>query len=92
VKYIQTDGYRAPEAELQNTLAQAGLQSDTGCTTAVDMWSLGIVLLEMFSGIKLKETVKSQEWKVSRYPSSCEDELFLEYRPRMLFILITICL
>lgn len=63
VKYIQTDGYRAPEAELQNSLAQAGLQSDSGCTTAVDMWSLGIVLLEMFSGIKLKETVKSQEWK-----------------------------
>ncbi|XP_067230057.1 serine/threonine-protein kinase Kist isoform X1 [Chanodichthys erythropterus] len=63
VKYIQTDGYRAPEAELQNSLAQAGLESDSGCTTAVDMWSLGIILLEMFSGIKLKETVKSQEWK-----------------------------
>lgn len=64
VKYIQTDGYRAPEAELQNSLAQAGLEGDSGCTTAVDLWSLGIVLLEMFSGIKLKETVKSQEWKV----------------------------
>uniref|UniRef100_A0A672MWT9 Serine/threonine-protein kinase Kist-like n=1 Tax=Sinocyclocheilus grahami TaxID=75366 RepID=A0A672MWT9_SINGR len=63
VKYIQTDGYRAPEAELQNSLAQAGLESDSGCTTAVDLWSLGIILLEMFSGIKLKETVKSQEWK-----------------------------
>uniref|UniRef100_A0A8C1NSU2 Serine/threonine-protein kinase Kist n=1 Tax=Cyprinus carpio TaxID=7962 RepID=A0A8C1NSU2_CYPCA len=63
VKYIQTDGYRAPEAELQNSLAQAGLESDSGCTTAVDLWSLGIILLEMFSGIKLKETVRSQEWK-----------------------------
>ncbi|KAI2663633.1 Serine/threonine-protein kinase Kist [Labeo rohita] len=63
VKYIQTDGYRAPEAELQNSLAQAGLESDSGCTAAVDLWSLGIILLEMFSGIKLKETVKSQEWK-----------------------------
>ncbi|XP_059426903.1 serine/threonine-protein kinase Kist-like isoform X2 [Carassius carassius] len=63
VKYIQTDGYRAPEAELQNSLAQAGLESGSGCTTAVDLWSLGIILLEMFSGIKLKGTVKSQEWK-----------------------------
>ncbi|KAI7807395.1 serine/threonine-protein kinase Kist [Triplophysa rosa] len=63
VKYIQTDGYRAPEAELQNSLAQAGLGGDSGCTTAVDLWSLGIVLLEMFSGTKLKEIVKSQEWK-----------------------------
>lgn len=79
MKYIQTDGYRAPEAELQNSLAQAGLESDSGCTTAVDMWSLGIILLEMFSGIKLKETVKSQEWKVSRCPSSCEAVLYLEY-------------
>lgn len=71
VKYIQTDGYRAPEAELQNSLAQAGLEGDSGCTTAVDLWSLGIILLEMFSGMKLKETVKSQEWKVSRgrYPA-----------------------
>lgn len=66
MKYIQTDGYRAPEAELQNSLAQAGLEGDSGCTTAVDLWSLGIILLEMFSGIKLKETVKSQEWKVSQ--------------------------
>lgn len=64
VKYIQTDGYRAPEAELQNCLAQAGLQSDTECTSAVDLWSLGIILLEMFSGMKLKHTVRSQEWKV----------------------------
>ncbi|XP_052415621.1 serine/threonine-protein kinase Kist isoform X1 [Carassius gibelio] len=63
VKYIQTDGYRAPEAELQNSLAQAGLESGFGCTTAVDLWSLGIILLEMFSGIKLKGTVKSQGWK-----------------------------
>ncbi|TRY77653.1 hypothetical protein DNTS_005800 [Danionella cerebrum] len=63
VKYIQTDGYRAPEAEEQNSLAQAGLETGSGCTIAVDLWSLGIVLLEMFSGIKLKETVKSQEWK-----------------------------
>ncbi|KAG7487623.1 hypothetical protein MATL_G00025450 [Megalops atlanticus] len=63
VKYIQTDGYRAPEAELQNSLAQAGLEGDSGCTSAIDLWSLGIILLEMFSGIKLKETVRSQEWK-----------------------------
>uniref|UniRef100_A0AAQ4RY81 U2AF homology motif (UHM) kinase 1 n=1 Tax=Gasterosteus aculeatus aculeatus TaxID=481459 RepID=A0AAQ4RY81_GASAC len=63
VKYIQTDGYRAPEAELQNGLAQAGveLDGDSGCTAAVDMWSLGIVLLEMFSGIKLKDTVRSND-------------------------------
>lgn len=66
VKYIQTDGYRAPEAELQNSLAQAGVEveGDSGCTAAVDLWSLGIILLEMFSGIKLKDTVRSQEWKV----------------------------
>lgn len=68
VKYIQTDGYRAPEAELQNCLAQAGLQSDAECTSAVDLWSLGIILLEMFSGMKLKHTVRSQEWKV---PAEC---------------------
>lgn len=67
VKYIQTDGYRAPEAELQNCLAQAGLQSETECTSAVDLWSLGIVLLEMFSGMKLKHTVQSQEWKVRQF-------------------------
>lgn len=66
VKYIQTDGYRAPEAELQNSLAQAGVEveGDSGCTAAVDLWSLGIVLLEIFSGIKLKDTVRSKEWKV----------------------------
>lgn len=66
VKYIQTDGYRAPEAELQNSLAQAGVEveGDSGCTAAVDTWSLGIILVEMFSGMKLKETVFSQEWKV----------------------------
>ncbi|KAM6962638.1 serine/threonine-protein kinase Kist [Aplochiton taeniatus] len=63
VKYIQTDGYRAPEAELQNSLAQAGVEGDSGCTAAVDLWSLGIILLEMYSGIKLKETIRSQEWK-----------------------------
>ncbi|XP_071375149.1 serine/threonine-protein kinase Kist [Centroberyx affinis] len=65
VKYIQTDGYRAPEAELQNSLAQAGveMEGDSGCTAAVDLWSLGIILLEMYSGIKLKETVRSKEWK-----------------------------
>ncbi|XP_028856901.1 serine/threonine-protein kinase Kist [Denticeps clupeoides] len=63
VKYIQTDGYRAPEAELQNSLAQAGLEADSGCSSAVDLWSLGIILLEMYSGTKLKETVRSQEWK-----------------------------
>lgn len=65
VKYIQTDGYRAPEAELQNCMAQAGLQSDPGCTSAVDLWSLGVILLEMFSGAKLKHTIRSQEWKVT---------------------------
>ncbi|KAG5276055.1 hypothetical protein AALO_G00127400 [Alosa alosa] len=63
VKYVQTDGYRAPEAEQQNTLAQAGLEGDSGCTAAIDLWSLGIILLELYSGIKLKETVRSQEWK-----------------------------
>ncbi|KAI3368110.1 hypothetical protein L3Q82_007845 [Scortum barcoo] len=63
VKYIQTDGYRAPEAEFQNSLAQAGVEGDSGCTSAVDLWSLGIILLEMFSGMKLKDTVRSQEWK-----------------------------
>ncbi|CAL8236334.1 unnamed protein product [Boreogadus saida] len=65
VKYIQTDGYRAPEAELQNSLARAGLEAegDSGCSTAVDMWSLGIVLLEMYSGMKLKETIHSPEWE-----------------------------
>ncbi|KAG5850643.1 serine/threonine-protein kinase Kist [Anguilla rostrata] len=63
VKYIQTDGYRAPEADVQNSLAQAGLEGDAGCTSAIDLWSLGIILLEMFSGIKLKDTVRSQEWK-----------------------------
>lgn len=70
VKYIQTDGYRAPEAELQNSLAQAGMEveGDSGCTAAVDLWSLGIILLEMFSGIKLKDTVRSKEWKVGKPP------------------------
>ncbi|XP_054916465.1 serine/threonine-protein kinase Kist isoform X1 [Poeciliopsis prolifica] len=63
VKYIQTDGYRAPEAELQNSLAQAGMEGDSGCTAAIDLWSLGVILLEMFSGIKLKDTVRSQDWK-----------------------------
>ncbi|KAF0042502.1 hypothetical protein F2P81_006034 [Scophthalmus maximus] len=65
VKYIQTDGYRAPEAEIQNSLARAGVEveGDLGCTAAVDLWSLGIILLEMFSGMKLKDTVRSQEWK-----------------------------
>ncbi|KAK6308855.1 serine/threonine-protein kinase Kist [Coregonus clupeaformis] len=65
VKYIQTDGYRAPEAERQNSLAQAGMEveGDSGCSAAVDLWSLGIVLLEMYSGIKLKDTVRSPEWK-----------------------------
>ncbi|XP_070764350.1 serine/threonine-protein kinase Kist isoform X2 [Enoplosus armatus] len=65
VKYIQTDGYRAPEAEFQNSLARAGVEveGDSGCTAAVDLWSLGIILLEMFSGIKLKDTIRSQEWK-----------------------------
>lgn len=73
VKYIQTDGYRALEAELQNSLAQAGveMEGDSGCTAAVDLWSLGIILLEMFSGMKLKDTVRSQEWKVCRNPTQC---------------------
>ncbi|XP_051986898.1 serine/threonine-protein kinase Kist-like [Xyrauchen texanus] len=74
VKYIQTDGYRAPEAELQNSLVRAGLKGNLGCTTAVDLWSLGIILLEMFSGIKLKETVKSQEWKDNS--SAIVDQIF----------------
>ncbi|XP_023859280.1 serine/threonine-protein kinase Kist-like isoform X2 [Salvelinus sp. IW2-2015] len=65
VKYIQTDGYRAPEAELQNSLAQAGLETEgnSGCSATVDLWSLGIILLEMHSGIKLKDTVRLPEWK-----------------------------
>ncbi|KAM9478767.1 serine/threonine-protein kinase Kist-like isoform 2-T2 [Salvelinus alpinus] len=65
VKYIQTDGYRAPEAELQNSLAQAGLEAEgnSGCSATVDLWSLGIILLEMHSGIKLKDTVRLPEWK-----------------------------
>ncbi|XP_038858634.1 serine/threonine-protein kinase Kist-like isoform X2 [Salvelinus namaycush] len=65
VKYIQTDGYRAPEAELQNSLAQVGLEAEgnSGCSATVDLWSLGIILLEMHSGIKLKDTVRSPEWK-----------------------------
>lgn len=63
MKYIQTDGYRAPEAELQNSRARVGVEGDLGCTAAVDLWSLGIILLEMYSGVKLKETIKSQQWK-----------------------------
>uniref|UniRef100_A0A8C8HYH5 Uncharacterized protein n=1 Tax=Oncorhynchus tshawytscha TaxID=74940 RepID=A0A8C8HYH5_ONCTS len=65
VKYIQTDGYRAPEAEHQYSLAQAGMEmdGDSGCSAAVDLWSLAIVLLEMYSGIKLKDTVRTPEWK-----------------------------
>ncbi|XP_033821312.1 serine/threonine-protein kinase Kist isoform X2 [Periophthalmus magnuspinnatus] len=63
VKYIQTDGYRAPEAELQNSLAQAGVELEIHCTVAVDLWSLGIILLEMYSGTKLKDTVRSHEWE-----------------------------
>ncbi|XP_062919907.1 serine/threonine-protein kinase Kist [Mobula hypostoma] len=74
VKYIQTDGYRAPEAELHNILAQMGLESNTECTTAVDIWSLGIILLEMFSGIKLKETIKSLQWKANS--SAIIDSIF----------------
>uniref|UniRef100_A0A8C5XKJ6 Protein kinase domain-containing protein n=1 Tax=Microcebus murinus TaxID=30608 RepID=A0A8C5XKJ6_MICMU len=74
VKYIQTDRYRAPEAELQNCLAQAGLQSDTQCTSAVDLWSLGIILLEMVSGMKLKHTVRSQGWKANS--SAIIDHIF----------------
>lgn len=74
VKYIQTDGYRAPEAELQTYLSQAGLQDGTECTSAVDLWSLGIVLLEMFSGIKLKHIVQSQEWKTNN--SAIIDHIF----------------
>ncbi|KAJ6655471.1 hypothetical protein lerEdw1_005172 [Lerista edwardsae] len=74
VKYIQTDGYRAPEAELQTYLSQAGLQDGTECTSAVDLWSLGIVLLEMFSGMKLKHIVQSQEWKANN--SAVIDNIF----------------
>ncbi|CAM9128081.1 unnamed protein product [Lampetra planeri] len=65
VKYIQTDGYRAPEAELQNSLARVGAEGDAGCSSAVDLWSLGIILLEMFSGVKLKDAVSSREWKTN---------------------------
>uniref|UniRef100_A0A8C2VS36 Protein kinase domain-containing protein n=1 Tax=Chinchilla lanigera TaxID=34839 RepID=A0A8C2VS36_CHILA len=64
VKYVQTDGYRA----------QAGLQSDTECTSAVDLWSRGIILPEMFSGMKLKHTVRSQEWEANR--SAIIDHIF----------------
>uniref|UniRef100_A0ABM5G9P4 Serine/threonine-protein kinase Kist isoform X3 n=1 Tax=Pogona vitticeps TaxID=103695 RepID=A0ABM5G9P4_9SAUR len=74
VKYIQTDGYRAPEAELQNYLSKTGLQSETECTSAVDLWSLGIVLLEMFSGVKLKYIVQSQEWRANN--SAIIDHIF----------------
>ncbi|CAL8255854.1 unnamed protein product [Merluccius merluccius] len=76
VKYIQTDGYRAPEAELQNSLARAGVEAegDSGCSTAVDMWSLGIVLLEMYSGMKLKETIHSPEWEENN--SAIVDHIF----------------
>ncbi|KAK7889066.1 hypothetical protein WMY93_024626 [Mugilogobius chulae] len=63
VKYIQTDGYRAPEAELQNSLAQAGMELEGHCTAAVDLWSLGIILLEMYSGTKLKEIMRSHKWE-----------------------------
>lgn len=74
VKYIQTEGYRAPEAELQNHLAQAGLHSDLECTSAVDLWSLGIILLEMYSGTKLKHAVRSPQWKGNC--SSMVDHIF----------------
>ncbi|XP_063154638.1 serine/threonine-protein kinase Kist [Candoia aspera] len=74
VKYIQTDGYRAPEAELQNYLSKAGVQGGTECTSAVDLWSLGIVLLEMFSGMKLKHIVQSQEWRANN--SAIIDHIF----------------
>ncbi|KAF7241402.1 Serine/threonine-protein kinase Kist, partial [Varanus komodoensis] len=65
VKYIQTDGYRAPEAEVQNYLSRAGIPGGTECSSAVDLWSLGVVLLEMFSGTKLKHIVQSQEWRAN---------------------------
>ncbi|XP_061440699.1 serine/threonine-protein kinase Kist [Rhineura floridana] len=74
VKYIQTDGYRAPEAELQNYLSKAGEQGGTECTAAVDLWSLGIVLLEMVSGMKLKYIVQSQEWRANN--SAIIDHIF----------------
>ncbi|KAM3841663.1 serine/threonine-protein kinase Kist [Vipera latastei] len=74
VKYIQTDGYRAPEAELQNCLSKAGLHGGTECTSAVDLWSLGIILLEMFSGMKLKHIVQSQEWRANN--SAFIDHIF----------------
>ncbi|XP_069087198.1 serine/threonine-protein kinase Kist [Pleurodeles waltl] len=74
VKYIQTEGYRAPEAELQNLLAQAGLPSYFECTSAVDLWSLGIILLEMYSGTKLKHAVRSPQWKANC--SSMIDHIF----------------
>ncbi|XP_042319065.1 serine/threonine-protein kinase Kist [Sceloporus undulatus] len=74
VKYIQTDGYRAPEAELQNYLSKTGVQGGTECTSAVDLWSLGIVLLEMFSGMKLKHIVQSREWRANN--SAIIDHIF----------------
>ncbi|KAH0618196.1 hypothetical protein JD844_017197 [Phrynosoma platyrhinos] len=74
VKYIQTDGYRAPEAELQNYLSKTGVQGGTECTSAVDLWSLGIVLLEMFSGMKLKHIVQSREWRANN--STIIDHIF----------------
>lgn len=93
MKYIQTDGYRAPEAELQNCLAQAGLQSDAECTSAVDLWSLGIILLEMFSGMKLKHTVRSQEWKVPRRAwrgGQCSARRRLAERPALASTLLSL--
>ncbi|KAL7984708.1 hypothetical protein Chor_003278 [Crotalus horridus] len=74
VKYIQTDGYQAPETELQNCLSKTGLHGGTECTSGVDLWSLGIILLEMFSGMKLKHIVQSQEWRANN--SAFIDHIF----------------
>ncbi|XP_043941818.1 serine/threonine-protein kinase Kist isoform X2 [Protopterus annectens] len=74
VKYVQTDGYRAPEAELQYFLAQLGADTGVECSSAIDLWSLGIVLLEMFSGYKLKDLTRSQEWKMNS--SAIIDHIF----------------
>nr|XP_060630322.1 serine/threonine-protein kinase Kist [Anolis sagrei ordinatus] len=78
VKYIQTDGYRAPEAELQNYLSKTGIQGGIECTSAVDLWSLGVVLLEMFSGMKLKQIVQCPEWRANN--SAIIDHIFASKR------------
>uniref|UniRef100_UPI00358F8288 serine/threonine-protein kinase Kist-like n=1 Tax=Myxine glutinosa TaxID=7769 RepID=UPI00358F8288 len=65
VKYIQTEGYRAPEAEIQNQAASLMgdvFSSGSKCGCPVDLWSLGIILLEMYWAIRLKDLGPSPEW------------------------------